>query len=545
MPLAVAVFLLALPVQGEAATTVKGKLAGAQGMTVLGVSRDGSAVADRVGGNRRFNLRFKGRSARNASIQLIARHGSYAGPIVLARKRRRAYTLLSGRDKAVRLGRVARRRGYAITGRRVSRRLLERRAVNRRRSARANKRGKPIGAGKLGLVKTSGRAGAAQFDLPLPGEDTDADGLPNVVDADDNGNAIIDQSDPEAPPEGGIRGTIFSTLPLEPEQALNVNASGVTAAQLDTTVRAHLRLGYIFFPRDPFTGENLLPGRTVTAVDVDCFDLAYCRAGAGTAVVPGDTLAPGTTDPPAPGSLWTDYDPNGDGLPNLPFTRDVGGGGQGGYHLVVQPRADTGQIRPGDTYNYFIRTDGAPATVPVTLTAYFVTTPAIARYDDGSGGRAVRYPVQPGDPGTSENPASLSSESVRLTWWRPQRPGIPGAESADLIDMGGLIYGADVSVRVEDEDRVVECTANDWSAPSETLTVGQESPGPPSAQALTDSATDRPPSAANTLSATLDLGGCLRRDGIDPAGKIALARIVATTRSQDGAAQFFHMRLPG
>jgi hypothetical protein len=114
----------------------------------------------------------------------------------------------------------------------------------------------------------------------------------------------------------------------------------------------------------------------------------------------------------------------------------------------------------------------------------------------------------------------------------------------DLIDMGGLSYGADVSVRVGDEERVVECTADDWSAPSDTLTVGQE-PGPPSAQALTDSATDSPPSAANTLSATLDLGSCLRRDGVDPAGKTALTRIVATARTQDGAAQFFHMKLPG
>jgi hypothetical protein len=542
--LAVVVFLLALPVNGEAATTVKGKLVRGTGMTVLGVSRDGSAVADRVGDNYHFKLRFKGRSARNASLQLIARRGSYAGPIVLARKRRRAYTFLAGSGEAVKLGRVPRRGGYAITRRAVSTRLLESGAVNRRGSARANKRGKPIGAGKLGLVKTSGGGGAAQLELPRPGEDTDADGLPSVVDADDNGNGIIDQSDPEAPPESGIRGTIFSTLPLEPEQAVNANASGVTAAQLDATVEAHLRLGYIFFPRDPFTGEDLLPGRTVKAVDVDCFELAYCKAGAGTAVIPGDTLGSGTADPPAPDSLWTDYDPNGDGLPNLPFTDDLAGGGQGGYHLVVQPRADTGQIRPGDTYNFLIRTDGAPVAVPVTLSAYFVTAPAIASYDDGSGAKAVRYPVQPGDPGTSESPAPLSSERVRLTWWRPQRPGIPGAERADLIDMGGLVYGADVSVRVGDEERVVECTADDWSAPSDALTV-EQGPGPPGAQALTDSATDRPPSAANTLSATLDLGSCLRRDGVDPAGKIALTRIVATARTQDGAAQFFHMKLPG
>lgn len=556
---AVAALYLAVPASGDAATTVRGTLAGGKGTTVLGLVRDGSAVADRVGGKGRFKLRFRGRSARQASLQLVTRAGSYRGPVVLARAGRRAYTTLARRKaKRVSLGRVRLRKGYATTARRTSKRLLRGGTVDRRRWARANRRGKPTGAGKLGLVRMRGRGAAARKGRPSaivagraqaaglandPGADPDRDGTPNVADADDNGNLILDQTDPSTPEQEGVRGDIFSGLPLEPEQALNVNAAGVSRAQIDATLRERLNLAFTFFPRDP-VGEDVLPGRTVTAVDVDCFALVYCRPGAGTAVVTSEGLAPGTPGAPAPGSLWTDYDPNGDGLPNLVLTDSVGGGPPG-YHLVVEPRADTAQIRPGDSFNFVIRTDAAPATAPVTLTAYFVTTPAIDVYDDGTGPTPVSYPVQPGDPGTSENPAVLSSESVRLTWWRPQRPAIPGAEGGGFVDMGGLFYGVDVSVRVGEEERIVQCIAADWSAPSGTLTVGQVFPGPPSFESLTDSAADAPPDSANTLAATLDLGSCLRREGIDPAGKTVLARMIAADRARDQAAQFFHMTLPG
>jgi len=536
VPLLAAVLLLAVPAQAPAALTVKGKLAGARGATVLGVSEDGSAVAKRIRGNKRFKLRFTGMSGRAASIQLISRSGSYAGPVVIARTKRKAYTAFSGRGKRINLKKVRVRRGYGTVRRGVSRRLLEERAVDRGLWARANSRGKPVGAGKLGLVETRGRAAArgAGAAGPLPGTDSDADGLPNLADADDNGNGVIDQSDPEAPPaEAGARATVFSTLPLEPEQALNANAAGVTEAQIDATLREHLRLGLLFFPE----------GRA-DAVDVDCFALSYCRQGSGTALTTLDGLAPGADGAPPPDSPWVDYDPNGNGLPNLVFTDSVGGGPPG-FHLVVTPRATTAQIQPGDSYN-FVATDGAgPVNVPLTLATYFVTTPAITVWDDGGEPQAVSYPVQPGDPGTSENPAALISESVRLTWWRPQRPAIPGAEQGELIDMGGLIYGVDVSVRVGDGDRVVQCIPDDWSNPSATLEIGSPFPGPPGQESLTDSAADAPPDSANTLAATLDLGGCLRREGIDPAGKVALARIIATTQSRDGAGQFFHMRLPG
>ena len=59
-----------------------------------------------------------------------------------------------------------------------------------------------------------------------PGADGDADGLPDALDMDANGNGLIDSFDANARPASS---GLFSTLFLGFNTALNANAAGVDA----------------------------------------------------------------------------------------------------------------------------------------------------------------------------------------------------------------------------------------------------------------------------------------------------------------------------
>jgi hypothetical protein len=57
----------------------------------------------------------------------------------------------------------------------------------------------------------------------------------------------------------------------------------------------------------------------------------------------------------------------------------------------------------------------------------FVTTPAITSLS----GQPISYPIGPTDPGTGNgHEIQLASPVVTFTFYRPQRPAIPGAEAA-------------------------------------------------------------------------------------------------------------------
>src|SRR5439155_26355558 len=65
---------------------------------------------------------------------------------------------------------------------------------------------------------------------------------------------------------------------------------------------------------------------------------------------------------------------------------------------------------------------------------------------------------------------------------------------------------------------------------------------------LQDTADDGPPDGSRSLSFTLDLGGCLRAAGVDPAGLTLVLDVTATGESRPGGvdrtAQFLHVTMP-
>jgi hypothetical protein len=295
-----------------------------------------------------------------------------------------------------------------------------------------------------------------------------------------------------------------------------------------------------------FFDAGRYPGRTLTGAHVDCFALSYCRRGAGTATVDG--LSESSADLPR-GSLWTDYNPDGSGYPNLEHI--VSHDGRDVFAMGLHPRASTADIRPGDTFDVVLDTRTGPLSTPTVLSPYFVTVPAIASYASGGGPpTAVSYPVANASPGTDQSPVQLSSDQLALTFWRPQRAGIAGADPGPFMDMGHLFYGVVPRVQGTSGGGEFGCDGF-YSGLSPTL-----GPAPPSGDSfatalwpLVDGGDDAAPDGGHTLGFTIDLGGCLRAHGIDPAGKAVDLSLTAAGASRPGGAdravQTFSVRLPG
>lgn len=467
---ATALLVPAAPATG--ATTVKGKLASGQGYTVVGVTKKGTGPSARVRSGGSFRLRFRGRSGKGATIHLIKRTGAYHGPLVLTRTPGRAYVALTGRS--ANLGRVRLRRGYATLRREARARL-----ISKKRFART-RRGKPVGAGRLGLVKLSRarpRRSAFASQTPPPGEfdppgdheagppssaaniggDDDSDGLTNNYDVDDDGDAILDSLDPDTGPPQNQLGRVFSNLRVDVDKSQNVNGAPVGATAIDNLLVSDLSL---VFEVNPYFA---LPGEKVASVNVDCFQLPYCRREAGTGEIP---YSPRPDQVPPGGTKWTDYDPDGDGYPNLVP------GHQGTFGVGVLPRLPRSQVNPEDTVNFTIKTDRSETVFSSTVGSYFLTTPGIASVGDGVTTHSISYPPKPGDPGAGgesgspANPIQLQGTRLTFTVWRPQRTAIAGAESGDYVDIGGLRYMAGAP------DGTETCAKDDYSGLSPTLSAG-------------------------------------------------------------------------
>jgi hypothetical protein len=498
----------------SAATVVRGKLSGpdARAYSVLGLTSTGAAVRASVGPGGKFRLSFARGAARGATLQLVRSSGSYFGPIVLGKPRRgRVPVGLSGRP--VDLGAVKLRSGYAAAVRNTP---------GATGSARADRSGKPVGAGRLGFTPASARArAAAEGGGPASGgADPDSDGIPTALDLDANGNGKLDQTDPQAGPSSAglfsdLRTTSLGDVP------------GTDPASIDAYLRAHLQIAFYL--------DDKAVDAPVSAVNVDCFDLVYCRRGTGTANAFG--MAEGSGDM-RPGR-WLDYDPDADGLPNVPALKSWDG--RPVHAVSIQPAVGSADIHPGDVFDIRYTTAGGVVSRPTVLAGYFVSTPTITSID----GRPIAYPLANGAAGTDANPLQLGSDRVPLTFTRPQRPSIPGAEPDGRREIGGLHYG----IPLEAGNRELECGA-EHVQPSPTLRAG-----PPSQDfaaqlwPLVDTAGDGAPGSAGQLAFTLDLGACMRRNGVPSDGRPLRLTLTAAGQSRQGgadrASQTFTVRLPG
>jgi hypothetical protein len=447
------------------------------GYTVMALAANGKLTSVRAGPGL-FTLRPP---AATVTLQLRAPNGVYGGPIVVAVKQRGKRTVMGVRAGA-RLGKidVYARRGYAKVARTPASRW-----VDTTRWAQA-KNGVPIGAGRFGLVRSTPPRHPPVGDL-------DADGIPDVLDIDVNGNLVLNNVDRSKLVRGSQAAVdvgpiaVKAFLGLDAYETANADSPAL-AANIPTAGSSGSRWLDIAIMAGDF-------------VELDCGGLTYCSRG-GTGTV---NLASGQSLP-----FPACCDPDGNGLGNLTPTPP------GGSPLVLRP--NTAQVGTGDVLIERASTNGVQSQVAIAIQYVFATVPALVSYDDRQGDSVtVPYPIQapgadgsPGGPGSTGNgfPVKAGPNGdvvLRLTFWRPQRAPI-APESAPWIDIGHLNYGARLS------DTGLQCPRSTFSDPSPIL-----APAPTSYDwtggVFTDQAGDQPANPANTLSYTLDLTKCLAAHG--------------------------------
>ena len=511
--------LAAAPAVAAKTITVSGKVRDAKGYTVSASATTGTGRSAKLGRTGRFTLKVRGTSA---SVSLIRPGGRYYGPVVLTRVAHGRVRLTVKRS--VNLGTISLAGGYAVL-----RTPLEAKELGTA-WAKADKHGKPVGAGRMGLRAKSAkiRARVAQAGPPPTvdlGADGDRDGLINAYDIDDDNDGVLDPSDNDSGNPNNLPGRVFTNLRAELPDTLNADLGPVSESAIDAMLAKDLPAAFDASPWE------VLAGRTLSAVNVNCFSIAWCAPGTGSAVIADGAYGPQGPGPgqPATGTRFVAFDPDGDGLPNLsPDARHIQ---QPAFGSVVKPGMGRAGLDPSATVDFHYTTNQGPFEYATTLGPSFVTVPAITSVN----GQAITYPVAPNGPGTGNgNDLALSSTTVTFTFFRPQRPAIPGAETPGYYDMGHLRY--EVSNPLDGSGAACPATAFSNLSPGLSLTAN----GPD--QGVTDSANDQPANAANVLSFTLDLAACT---GQSLAGRELPLGITARTARGENAATKLWVRFAG
>lgn len=492
--LAAAVLVLVMPaVAATKRASISGTLSKG-GYTVIALAANGKATSVRAshGG---FSLRPP---ADRVTLQLRAPNGIHAGPVVIGSDQHGAIAIVGVRAGA-RLGRITInvQLGYARVARRVAKRW-----VDTSRWARARK-GIPIGAGNFGLVRSTPPR------HPPPG-DLDADGVPDRLDIDVNGNLILNDVD---------RSTLSRARMAQSESpfyiatslfggwygdAVNANARAVTDADIDRSLA---------------TNEYVAIGLLSGSPELDCGGapdpnnpqgwiggLTYCTRGGTGAMVLSVPTYPSFEPFPAC------CDPDGNGYGTLANNSHLPAPGS----FSLKPNATSSQIGTGDVLIQRVTSGGVTTQTPTMLPFVFATTPGLVGYDDGQGNAAsISYPVDPmTGPGSLGHGFKVAAGpngdvAVKLTFWRPQRRSIP-PEPGAWTDIGKLSYGAWIqSVDTTNVPRGNNCPKSSYAVNDPNLSPPQD--GDPG---VLDLATDQPANPAHTVTFTLNITNCLAASGL-------------------------------
>jgi hypothetical protein len=515
--------LLAAPATAQAAQKpITGSLA-KNGYTVIALSYDGKASSAHVAGGK---FRVVPPAAK-VTLSLRDASGEYAGPVVVGAKGKRA---VLGVRAGAKLGRLRLAKG-------VARAKVARGRTDRSRTA-VTKRGRPIGAGRFGLVRARATGGAGT------GGDRDLDGVASAFDIDDDGDLVLDNTDgtgrararqvpppagggpAPAPEEQGLR--LFSNFHFALDETLNANAGGVTREQIDAAMTAAGSfVGLVFF----------LP-EGIDEAELDCGGLSYCSPG-GT----GRTSEPYPAGTPFPDQ----FDADGDGLGTISrgVTRD----------FQLRTFAPSSAIGSGDT---FVEQLPDGSQLSGSLNYMFNTTPAVRSYVTGDGtSTTVAYPASATALGTIENPLPLTPDAagdytLELTMWRPQRAAIPEAGEPDgFVDIGGLKWQA----MMASAPQPIDPGAGGGGSPAPGVSFCNTETGFTSADAnlvrssqpgfLLDQQGDAPSDPSRTVTAKVNFTRCLAQGGQELKPGFALGwEVQANSVAGDVSAQGWWVCVP-
>ena len=452
-------FVTASPIQGAAAVTVTGKLgAAASGWKVVMVGAGGQSLVSAVDAGGSFSLRTSASAAKRATLQMVDSSNRYVGPIVIGKEKVGKSTCshhqLAG--KSVKLGtlKLNTAQGFAIPAKAPVSTVHTRSAVLAKGTS-----GQPLSAGTAGIVKVTtaqmnacgkavkGTSIATSQDANMAmGGDLDNDGLPNALDADDDGDQEVDAVDKTTTESAGMNPWIAvrSTNPL-----FNASVStGLTPENVNSVLGTSGNYSIQFF----VSNRNLLGQTSLNGVKwvwVDCGNLVYCGGSAPTATntnthlqnsntgVAWKTYNGGfkveSTGSPATAGLDTTLGTNPGGNGNALYlgNRNTGNdpGGSVYWQASVFPNQGANtltNVKPGDVYTLRFGTDDGEKSVTMMLNPHAVTVPGLTTVN---GAAYTGGALKPDASGT-----------LALKFFRPQRLTTTG-ETGTFKDMGGLRYG--------------------------------------------------------------------------------------------------------
>lgn len=524
----VAAGAVAVPGASAASVKVQGSLGVAQaGYTVLMVAPSGRAVAATADANGKFVITTTKTLARKASLQLVDAKNRYAGPVVIAKEKVGtawcSKVRLSG--TSVNLGTLSVKNGAAIPKKTQKASTYMSTAIPAKSSA-----GLPAATGTSGIVKMAylagkkkactkskaGVKGASAFDSePVLGADLDADGLPNALDADDDGDQVIDAVDPSTTNTAALNPwvSLRSTNPLYNANITPTLSAADVTAVLGTS--GNYQVQFFIGQDNLVNGDKAGTLNSVKYAWVDCGELVYCGGAAPTARTNQTHLINNNT-----GVEWSTYaggftveDKSSPATSGLDQTLGTNPGGKNSLFLNNRNRdqdpnnvywlasmfpnqgaqtLDT--VKPGDVYTVrYVLASGEEKSIVMMLNPHAVTVPGITKVNDAAfAGGAL---------------TADSSGKVKVEFFRPQRLVTTG-ESGAFKDMGGLRYGFIYSPQGGNDTGcgVANYSAYDSSFTATTGTDMAERLWPLYDKQSQDSDSS---TSATKLSLTLDVKGCI------------------------------------
>lgn len=392
----------------------------------------------------------------------------------------------------------------------------------------------------------AGAQGASQSSLPvsaLDEEDTnldsDEDGVPNILDIDDDNDGIPDDRDTGA---GGVISSLYASY------ANTINAH---LGNLNTTSISELFSSSNVFGLTIFMGTSSFTNATGGHVVCDASQV-ICRSsadGGSSSFYTGVS----ESDNSIRDQRWSDYNADGSGKPNLePITF------QGGSEVVlvgaIQPRSSA--FRAGELITANV-TDSSGRVIGTRVFSILpppISSPMLYSFDTGSGVTVVDYDDEFAPGSSNGNPITLSSGTITMNFYPPQREAIPGIETdGEYRDIGNskigvLVGGSGITSEFtcagfyQDLSSGITEIPSSESMPNGAFVSNQGAVLWP----LVDSTADTAFSQGSLKSLTVDLAGCINRAGV-AAGTYLVTLTYAGADTQFGvtrAAQNIYMTIP-
>lgn len=506
--------------------------------TVLLLSKTKVNRADIASTTGRFSFaNLSAATLKNARLYFFL-NGAPVGPGVLRESNGFKFVTLSG--KAPKKAKNLNITFTPATGSLKSAKKLNAAWIAKRKVADSAFTGASLGyAGAQGSSIRSALAAVSTFEDEDVNLDSDEDGVPNILDIDDDNDGIPDDRDSGA---GGVIASLYASY------ANTINAH---RGNLNSTTISELFSSSNVFGLTIFMGTSSFTDATGGHVVCNSSQ-AICRSaadGGSTSFYTGVS----ESDNSVRNQRWSDYNADGSGKPNLePITF------QGGSDVVlvgaIQPRSAEFSAGELITANVTNSAGNVIGTRVFSILPPPISSPMLFSFDVGSGATVIDYDNQFAPGSSNGNPITLTSGTVTLNFYPPQREAIPGVESdGEYRDIGN----SNIGVLVGGSGINLEFTcAGFYSNLSSGITEIPTTESMPNGAfvsssgailwPLVDSTPDTAFSQGGLKSLTVDLAGCISRAGV-AAGTYIVTLTYAGADTQFGvtrAAQNIYVTIP-